>query len=126
MRGAGGSTAVLRMLAPLLGPAAVALIAPTVAKMVLEELKRPGGVLDIRYKRMITNEVENYMSRQMQRDTQIGNRQVIIQMKSKFLNLNGEGNSNTYQQVRDNGTRFAEVGLQTKDTAQLLERYIGR
>jgi hypothetical protein len=126
MRGAGGSGAVLNMIKPLLGPAAVAFLAPIVTKMVLEELIRPGGALDIRYKRQITNEVENYLSRQIQRDTQIGNRQVIVQMRSQFLNLHGEGNSNTYQQVRDLGTRFAETGLRTKDSAQLLERLIGR
>jgi len=114
-----------QMLARFLPPVAIALLVAQVSKMILEDLKRPGGALDIRYRRLLENEVENYLSRQFQRNTQVGaGRQVIIQMKSQFLNLNGTGNSNTFQQINTYGNRLAEVGLHTKDTAQLLERLI--
>ncbi len=114
-----------QMLARFFPPAMVAILVAQVSKMIIEDLKRPGGVLDIRYRRLLENEVENYMSRQFQRNTQVGEgRQIIIQMQSQFLNLNGQGNSNTFQQINTYGNRLAEVGLHTKDTAQLLERLI--
>ena len=127
LRGASGTSMGATALARVLPPVAVALLVAKVSKMILDDLKRPGGAWDIRYKRLLENEVENYMSRQMQRNTQVGaGRQIIIQMRSQFLNLNGQGNSNTFQQVRDYGNRLAEVGLNTKDKSQLLERYTGR
>ena len=127
LRGASGTSMGATALARVLPPVAVALLVAKVSKMILDDLKRPGGAWDIRYKRLLENEVENYMSRQLQRNTQVGaGRQIIIQMRSQFLNLNGQGNSNTFQQVRDYGNRLAEVGLNTKDKAQLLERFTGR
>jgi hypothetical protein len=120
--GRGGIMGIVRMLAPMLGPAVAALMAPVIFNMVLDELTRVGGPLDTRFKRDIANEVENYFSRQIQRDTQIGNRQVIIQAQARFLNKNGAGNSNTFRQIRESGDRLSELGLHVEDRAKGLER----
>jgi len=120
--GMGGGAALLGSVARLFPPVAIALAIPFVIDAVLDELTKAGGVLDTRYKRILTNEIENYMSRQMQYDTAVGNRQVIIQTKASFSNLRGAGNSNTFQQVRDNVNRLADVGLHVTDKAQGLER----
>ena len=126
--GMGGSGAVLGMATSALGaalpPVAIALIVAAILPMVLDELTKAGGVLDIRYKRLILNEVENYFSRQIQRDTQVGNRQIIIQASARFMNLNGSGNSNTLKLIRDSPDRLAPIGLTVKDSAQGLERVL--
>lgn len=122
--GMGGSGAVVGMISKILPPVAIALIVKEVAAMVLEELIKPGGVFDTRYKRRLTNEIENYLSRQTQRDTMVGVRQVIVQAQNRFLTADGSGSNNTFQQIRDGGTRVSEVGLHVSDRAKGLERYL--
>jgi len=64
------------------------------------------------------------MSREMQRDTAVGNRQVIIQSNASFKNFRGAGNSNTLRQIREDPNRLAQIGLNVHDAAQGLERQI--
>jgi len=120
--GMGGGMALVGTMARLFPPAMIALAIPFVVNAVLDELTKVGGVLDVRYRREITNEIENYWSRQVQYDTAVGNRQVILQTKASFGNLRGAGNSNTLRQVRENVNRLADVGLHVEDKAQGLER----
>lgn len=122
--GMGGNGAIVGLLGKLLPPVAVALIVKEVAAVVLEELIKPGGVFDTRYKRRLSNEIENYLSRQTQRDTQVGVRQVVIQANNRFLTADGSGNNNTFRQIRESGTRVSEVGLHVNDRAKGLERYL--
>jgi hypothetical protein len=121
--GIGGQSAIIGQVSKILPPVIIAMLVKQIGELVLEELTKPGGGLDTRYKRRITNEIENYLSRQTQRDTQIGLRQVVIQAQNRFLNNNGNGSSNTFAQIRDGGTRVSEVGLHVKDRAKGLERY---
>lgn len=111
--------AILTPFMPYLGPL---MIATGVAAFVFDWAKSPGGPLDIRYRRELTEEANSFMSRQLQRDTEIGARQVIIQAQANFRNLGGTGHSNTFKQINENGNRLANSGLLVTDEASGLER----
>ncbi len=110
---------VLTPYMPVLGPV---MVSAGVASFLFNWAKSPGGPLDTRYRREIVNESFNFMSRQLQRDTETGHRQVIIQVSENFRNLGGAGSSNTFRQIRQNGGRLANAGLLVTDTATGLER----
>jgi len=121
-RGRGGSQAIIgsiMKMIPYLGPI---LVAAGVAAYLFDWAKGAGGPLDTRYRRELLNEQFNFLSRQLARDTEIGNRQLIIQSDANFRNLGGAGNSNTLRQVREKGDRLADVGLLVDDRAKGLER----
>lgn len=119
--GVGGppNISVLTRLVPYLVPI---MIATGAAAILFDWAKGPGGPIDTRYERDLRNETLNFLSRQLQRDTEIGNRQLIIQSDANFKNLGGAGNSNTLRQIRERGDRLADVGLLVDDRAKGLER----
>ena len=94
-----------------------ALVALTLAliPLIFKELTRDGGSLDLRWKRIIDREVNGFLDRQTQRNTQIGLRQVIIQSRAGFIAKNGaSGNENTIRQIRDggvDGNRLAQIDI---------------
>ena len=83
--------------------------------IIFKELTRDGGALDLRWKRIIDREVNGFLDRQTQRNTQIGLRQVIIQSRAGFIQKNGAaGNENTIRQIRDggvDGNRLAQIDI---------------
>lgn len=94
--------------------AAAVLFAIQISKYVFEEITKAGGAMDLRWRRQMENEFNAFLDRQTQRNTQIGNRQVVIQSAAGFIQMNGAANENTLRQIRDggvDGTRLARVDL---------------
>jgi len=95
---------------------AIATLAIAIAPKLIAELTRDGGALDLRWKRLMLKEDNNFLDRQTQRNTQIGLRQVIIQSRAGFIQINGAGgNENNVRQVRDggvDGNRLAMIGIE--------------
>jgi len=95
--------------------AALVALALALIPIIFKELTRDGGALDLRWKRIIDNEVNGFLDRQTQRNTQIGTRQVIIQSRAGFIAINGAaGNENTIRQIRDggvDGNRLAQIDI---------------
>lgn len=121
-KGTGGANAIrgqIMSMIPYLGPI---MVATGVALFLFDWARSAGGPLDLRYQRQLIDESFSHLSRQLQRDTEIGNRQIIIQASANFKNLGGAGNSNSLRQIRDGGDRLAGVGLKITDTATGLER----
>lgn len=121
-RGVSGPPDVMGTFAQFIPQLAPIMIASGAAVALFEWAKGPGGPIDTRYRRELTNEILNFQSRQLQRDTEIGLRQVIIQTGENFRNLGGAGSSNTFRQIQQQGGRLANVGLLTTDSASGLER----
>ncbi len=90
-------------------------LALSLAPLIFSITTRDGGPLDLRWKRKLLKEQNSFLDRQTQRNTQIGLRQVIIQSRAGFIQLNGAGgNENTIRQVRDggvDGNRLAQIDL---------------
>jgi hypothetical protein len=85
------------------------------AEEVFKWLTRPGGWLDLRFRRFMQNENNAFLDRQTQRNTLIGLRQVTIQSVAGFRNINGIGNENTLRQIREggvNGNRLALIDFE--------------
>jgi len=121
-RGLGGGGAIasqLMSMIPYLGPI---LVAAGVATYLFKWARGPGGPLDKRYERELRDETMNFMSQQLQHDTQVGFRQVIIQASANFRNLGGQGNSNSLYWIKNSGDKQNPLGLTTRDTANGLER----
>lgn len=92
---------------------ALVALALALAPLIFTELTRPGGVLDLRFKRIISDEVNAFLSRQTQKDTEMGVRQVIIQSKTGFTATNGVNNYNTLKGIREGGVneeRLSRIG----------------
>ena len=83
-QGVSGPPDVMGVMAQFIPQLAPILIASGAAVAIFEWAKSPGGPLDTRYRRDLRNEVLNFYSRQLQRDTEIGLRQVIIQSQANF------------------------------------------
>ncbi len=86
----------------------------SLAPFIFQQLTRPGGPLDLRWKRMIDEEVNAFLSRQTQKDTELGFRQVIIQSKIGFTASNGVNNYNSIRGLREGGIdkeRLDRIGM---------------
>jgi len=83
--------------------ATLLLLAISIAPLIFDILTKPGGPLDLRFKRIIDNEINAFLSRQTQKDTEFGVRQVIIQSKIGFTATNGANNFNTVRGIREGG-----------------------
>jgi len=88
---------------PLLPHKALITLAVLLTPIIFETLTKPGGPLDLRFKRVISDEINAFLSRQTQRDTEMGVRQVIIQSKTGFTAVNGFNNYNTLKGIREGG-----------------------
>lgn len=121
-RGVGGPPDIIGTLSKFMPYLAPLMIASGVAMTLFEWARDAGGPLDVRYRRDLQNEQSSFLSRQLQRDTEIGNRQLIIQASANFKNIGGAGSSNTLKQIRDSGDRLADVGLLVYDRAKGMER----
>lgn len=86
----------------------------SLAPLIFEQLTRPGGPIDLRFKRMIDDEINAFLSRQTQKDTEFGYRQVVIQSKLGFTAPNGVNNYNTVRGIREGGLdkeRLDRIGM---------------
>lgn len=88
---------------PFLPHAVLVSLALMLAPFIFEQLTKPGGPLDLRFKRIISDEVNAFLSRQTQKDTEMGVRPVIIQSKIGFTATNGVNNYNTQRGIREGG-----------------------
>ena len=90
-------------------------LALAMAPLIFKIITADGGPLDLRFRRKMLKEQNSFLDRQTQRNTQIGLRQVIIQSRAGFIQMNGAGgNENTIRQVRDggvDGNRLAQIDL---------------
>jgi len=99
---------------PFLPHAALIAFALLLAPLIFDILTKPGGPLDLRFKRIISDEVNAFLSRQTQRDTEMGVRQVIIQGKTGFTATDGKNNYNTLRGIREGGVneeRLTRIGM---------------
>ena len=70
--------------------------------IILKMLTADGSALDLRWKRLMQKEENSFLDRQTQRNTQIGLRQVVIQSRAGFIQINGAGgNGSSIRQHRD-------------------------
>lgn len=93
---------------------ALVALAISLAPMILKEITRDGGIMDTRWKRIMADEQNAFLSRQTQRDTQIGIRQVIISSRSGFRSINTALNYNNLRDIRDGGVdknRLATIDI---------------
>lgn len=98
---------------PLLPHAVLIAFAIALAPLIFDILTKPGGPLDLRFKRILEDEFNAFLSRQTQRDTEMGVRQVIIQGKTGFTATNGVNNYNTLRGIREGGVdeeRLSRIG----------------
>lgn len=86
---------------------ALVLLAVSLTPMIIDELTRPGGIMDIRFRRKIENEWNGFLDRQTQKNTQIGLRSMIVQSSSGFTQINGAGSANA-QRIAKNTQGFIE------------------
>lgn len=89
-------------------------LALALAPLTFAILTKPGGPLDLRWKRFIEDEINAFLSRQTQKDTEFGVRQVIIQSKIGFTATNGKNNYNTVRGIREGGLdkeRLDRIGM---------------
>ena len=92
--------------------AALVALAISLAPLIIKELKKPGSMLDIRFKRIMQDEFNAFLGRQDQWDTKLGLRQVRVQSKSGFLVTNGSAmTENNLRQVREGGTDGDRLAL---------------
>lgn len=98
----------------MLPHAKLVLLAVALAPIIFTIMTQPGGPLDLRFKRIIEDEFNAFLSRQTQKDTEFGIRQVIIQSKIGFTATNGKNNYNTVRGIREGGIdkeRLDKVGM---------------
>lgn len=94
---------------PLLPHAVLVTFAIMLAPLIFTVLTKPGGPLDLRWRRIIDDEINAFLSRQTQRDTEMGVRQVIIQSKTGFTAVNGFNNYNTVKGIREGGVNQEQL-----------------
>jgi len=105
---------IIAKVLPSLPQATLILLAISLAPLIFDLLTRPGAPLDLRWKRIISDEVNAFLSRQTQKDTEFGVRQVIIQAKTGFTSTNGHNNYNTLRGIREGGLneeRLTRIGM---------------
>ena len=107
-------TSMVAMALPLLPHAVLISFAIMLAPLIFDVLTKPGGPLDLRFKRIIDEEINAFLSRQTQKDTEMGIRQVVIQSKTGFTAANGKNNYNTVRGIREGGLdkeRLDRIGM---------------
>jgi len=111
---AANPASIVTMGLPFLPHATLVTFAIIMAPLIFDILTKPGGPLDLRFKRIIDNEINAFLSRQTQKDTEMGIRQVIIQSKTGFTAKNGANNYNTVRGIREGGIdkeRLDRIGM---------------
>ncbi len=116
--------ALMRMIMPFLGPAALVLLAPMVLEFVVNELTKPGNILDTRFRRDIEKENLGFYNRQLQWDTQYGYRNVIVQGYQSFLSKQGNFHASTFRDINEGtGTQYRLSRIEIDDKALGIRDY---
>jgi len=93
----------------LIPHAALVLLAISLAPLIIDQLKSPGSMLDVRWRRVMQEEFNALMSRQEQWNAQIGVRQVYVASHDQFLIGNGAALSESnLRRVRESDQRIAD------------------
>lgn len=114
LRGVQDPASLVAMGLRYLPHAALIAFAISLAPLIFDILIRPGGPFDVRFKRIVDDEINAFLARQTQKDTEFGYRQVIIQSKIGFTAPNGVNNYNTVRGIREGGLdkeRLARIGM---------------
>lgn len=90
---------------PIVG---AALSTPQIARQLVDMLVAPGGPFDRRFKLILANQEEQFLSREAQKRRSLGLDQVVIS-QTGFGNANGRLTVNTLNQVKATGT--SNIGL---------------
>ncbi len=94
---------------------AVIALALSLIPLIVGELTGPGKMWDLRWKRKMSDEQNSFLSRQEQRNTQLGLRQVIVASEAGFSAMSGgAGQYNNLRDVREGGTdgnRIARIDM---------------
>jgi hypothetical protein len=102
----------MTIVAPLMGMlphAALILLAASLAPLIIDEMKKPGSMLDVRWRRIMQEEFNAIMGRQDQWNAQIGVRQVYVASHDQFLIGNGAAMSESnLRRVRESDDRIAD------------------
>lgn len=97
----------------LLPHAVVASFVISILPIIINELTKPGGPFDLRFKRMVEKEFNSLQDRQTSFDLAIGERGLVIQSRAGFLNRHGaSSNTNTLRMIREgelNRDNFSQV-----------------
>lgn len=104
-------------LVPILGPMMVAASMPMIIDTIIEVLTRPGFPLDPRFKRRLDEEFNSQLDRQTQFNSSIGARNVVIQTKAGWINMQGAGHRSAMKDVREGtgrGVRQGFIGIEDK------------
>lgn len=111
-QGVGIAKNPLMAIAPMISMmphAALVLLAISLAPLIIDQLKSPGSALDIRWRRIMFEEFNAFMSRQDQWNAQIGLRQVYVQSSDGFMIGNGAAFSESnLRRVRESDQRIAD------------------
>jgi hypothetical protein len=103
----------MSIVAPLMGMlphAALIALAISLVPLMIDELKKPGSMMDVRFKRLMTDEFNAFLDRQSQWEAQIGLRNVYVQSHNGFLMANGAAHSESnLRRVRENIDRTAQI-----------------
>lgn len=94
--------------------AALVTLALSLVPMIIDLLTKPGGAFDVRWRRVIEDEINGFLDRQTQKSTQMGLRQVVVQSRAGFIGINGANNSNNLRFINQggiDGTRLNTVGI---------------
>jgi len=87
-----------KALVPILMPL---LIAAGLSEVILNTMLSPGGLFDRRLRRLITEEVNGLLDKQTQKNFSIGTRQLVIQSRAGFRNIQGIGSEDSLRQIRE-------------------------
>lgn len=88
----------VKRLVPILLPL---LIAAGLADKIIETALSPGGIADRRLRRYITEEFNGLLDKQTQKNFSIGIRQLTIQSRAGFRNIQGIGSEDSLRQIRE-------------------------
>lgn len=89
---------------PLLPHAVLVSFVISIIPLVINELTKPGGAYDLRFRRIIEKEFNALQNRQTSYDIAIGERGFIIQNRAGFLNTQGSrSNTNSLKIIREGG-----------------------
>ena len=97
--------------AGIAAPVATAFLIQPIAEKVIDELQRPGGILDKRVKIDSRAEAFAELDRQTRQKTRIGDRQIIIQQVVGWRSDNGNLSTNTSKMITENSNRVLDIGL---------------
>lgn len=89
---------------PFLPHAVLVSFVVSMIPLILEELTKPGGAFDLRFRRIMEKEFNALQARQTSYDIAIGERGVIFQGRAGFINKHGaSSNTNSLKLIREGG-----------------------